>query len=291
MGRGDPNDGANQIVSGGANGVPGGGDDIVTRAGLAAPEGWLVTPHDGDGITADEVTAIINNAIAQADRTRAAIRLPLGTRAKFVFAVADRQGNIVGLFRQPDATIFSIDVAVAKARNVAYYAEPGAAPGDRPDRGRAAGDGVHQPHVPVRWASRGSRRASTSPRRGRSRSSTTTRSARTGSPGVQVGPPLPASAYQSVVGFDSFNPGTNFHDPFNILNQNGIVFFPGSSALYERGALIGGFGVSGDGVDQDDVTTVAGQTGFDAPLELRADQFIVRGVRLPYQKFNRNPEG
>ena len=77
------------------------------------------------------------------------------------------------------------------------------------------------------------------------------------------------------------------------MNQNGIVFFPGSSPLY-RGTqkqLIGGFGVSGDGVDQDDVMTVAGQAGFDAPLQLRADQVFVRGVRLPYQKFNRNPEG
>ena len=108
------------------------------------------------------------------------------------------------------------------------------------------------------------------------------------------GPPLPASAYQSVVGHDSFNPGTNFHDPFNILNQNGIVFFPGSSPLYRNSdgsPLIGGFGVSGDGVDQDDVTTVAGESGFNSPLALRADQVVFRDVRLPYQKFDRNPEG
>ncbi|MCI0704923.1 MAG: hypothetical protein L0241_28010, partial [Planctomycetia bacterium] len=110
--------------------------------------------------------------------------------------------------------------------------------------------------------------------------------------GRQVGAPLPASAYQSVVGFDSFNPGTNFRDPGNILNQNGIVFFPGSSPLYRNSqVLVGGFGVSGDGVDQDDVTTVGGQFGFDAPFPLRADQTIINGVRLPYQKFNRNPEG
>ena len=41
-----------------------------------------------------------------------------------VFAVCDRDGDIVGLFRMPDATIFSIDVAVAKSRNVNYYADP-----------------------------------------------------------------------------------------------------------------------------------------------------------------------
>jgi hypothetical protein len=56
--------------------------------------------------------------------------------------------------------------------------------------------------------------------------------------------------------------------------------------------LIGGFGVSGDGVDQDDVTTASGHAGFDVPdLLLRADEVFVNGVRLPYQKFNRNPEG
>src|SRR4029078_13288613 len=102
--------------------------------------------------------------------------------------------------------------------------------------------------------------------------------------GRLAGAPLPASAYQSVVGFDSFNPGTNFHHPFDVLNQNGTVFFPGSWPLYRAVALLGGFGVSGDGVDQDDVTTVGGQAGFDAPLPLRADQVIVARARRPSQK-------
>ena len=41
-----------------------------------------------------------------------------------VFAVTDKTGDVLGLYRMPDATFFSIDVAVAKARNVAYYADP-----------------------------------------------------------------------------------------------------------------------------------------------------------------------
>jgi hypothetical protein len=53
--------------------------------------------------------------------------------------------------------------------------------------------------------------------------------------------------------------------------------------------LIGGLGVSGDGVDQDDFVTSAGAAGFQAPTQMRADQVIVRGVRLPYFKFPRNP--
>src|SRR6185369_16890077 len=59
-----------------------------------------------------------------ANKTRAAIRLPAGQKTRMVIAVADKAGNVLGLYRMPDATVFSIDVAVAKARNTAYYADP-----------------------------------------------------------------------------------------------------------------------------------------------------------------------
>ncbi len=72
-------------------------------------------------------------------------------------------------------------------------------------------------------------------------------------------------------------------------NNSGIVFFPGSTGLYRNGVLIGGLGVSGDGVDQDDFVTSGGAAGFQAPANMRADQLLVRGVRLPYFKFPRNP--
>jgi hypothetical protein len=114
--------------------------------------------------------------------------------------------------------------------------------------------------------------------------------------GLEVGPPLPASAFQSVLGHDSFNPDTNFHDPFNPANQNGVVFFPGAIPLYKTDAtgnrvLVGALGVSGDGVDQDDVVTAAAATGYQPPADITADQYFFQGVRLPYIKFNRNPEG
>ena len=54
--------------------------------------------------------------------------------------------------------------------------------------------------------------------------------------------------------------------------------------------LVGGLGVSGDGVDQDDDVTFEAQNGFEPPPTVkRADQVFVRNVRLPYQKFNRQP--
>jgi hypothetical protein len=72
-------------------------------------------------------------------------------------------------------------------------------------------------------------------------------------------------------------------------NQNGVVFFPGSTPLYKGGALVGGLGISGDGVEQDDVVSSGGAQGFLPSPAIRADQVFVRGVRLPYFKFNRNP--
>jgi hypothetical protein len=84
------------------------------------------------------------------------------------------------------------------------------------------------------------------------------------------------------------NPCTNGHQPAN-PNQNGVVFFPGSVPLYKNGALVGGLGISGDGVEQDDFISGEASTAFAAPTGIRADQLVVRGVRLPYLKFPRNP--
>jgi uncharacterized protein GlcG (DUF336 family) len=280
LGIGNPGSGVNEPIDS-ANPA------LTLKNGTLVPEGFLVTPHGGVGITAAQVTQIIEQGVAQAQETRAAIRLPLDSLTRMVFAVTDKTGEVLGLFRMPDATVFSIDVAVAKARNVAYYADanalqpidqtPGVPPGtaftNRTFRYLAlprfpeGQDGA--PPGPFSILNDGGTDPTTA---------------------LNVGAPLPASAFQSVQGHDAFNPGTNFHDPLNPLNQNGIVFFPGSSPLYAGGVLIGGFGVSGDGVDQDDVVTFAGKQGFDVPDNvLRADQTFVNNVRLPYQKFNRQP--
>lgn len=275
-------------------GDPFSGTDVPVAPGmmyqesLTVPDGYLVQPQNGVGITSDQVRQIIEQGIAQAEKTRAAIRLPLDNRTKMVFAVCDLEGNVVGLYRMPDATVFSIDVAVAKARNVAYYANAARLQPADQVAGVPAGTAMTartfrylaQPRFPegIDGAPPGPfsiyNDGGSDPLTGR-----------------QVGPRLPASAYQSVLGFDSFNPGSNFRAPGNVANQNGIIFFPGSAPIYGPNQLIGGFGVSGDGVDQDDVVTALGATGFKVPAGvLRADEVFVRNVRLPYQKFNRNPE-
>jgi uncharacterized protein GlcG (DUF336 family) len=257
--------------------------------GKSVPEGFLVAPHNGVGVTAQDAIQITNNAIIQAEKTRAAIRLPLDTTAAMVIAVADRTGNIISLFRMPDATIFSIDVAVAKARNVNYYNDPtllqpiDQVPGVPP--GVAFTNRTFRylslPHFPEGIDPRGPGPFSILNDGGVDPNT-----------GLTVGPPKPSSSFVSVQGHDAFFPGTNFRDPVNPQFQNGIVFFPGSSGLYKNGAFIGGFGISGDGVDQDDVVTAAGAMGFEPSGNgvSRADQVALGGVRLPYQKFNRQPQ-
>jgi uncharacterized protein GlcG (DUF336 family) len=264
-----------------------------TRPGQIVPNGWLVTPHAGGNLTAADVIKIVADGVGRAEQTRAAIRLPINRITRMVFAVSDEAGNILGLYRMPDATIFSIDVAVAKARNVAYYNDAAQLQPQDQVKGVAPGTALTArtfryltlPHFPEGQDNYPSGPFSILNDGG------TTFAAK----GANVGPPLPASAFQSVQGFDAFNPGTNFHAKTNPANQNGIVFFPGSSGLYKTingfSTLVGGLGVSGDGVDQDDVITYSASLGFRPGTGVtRADMVKVRGVRLPYTKFNRQPE-
>ena len=265
-----------------------GGDLYLT--GNAVPEGWLVAAKSGVGITAAEVDQIISQGIAAAEKTRAAIRVPVGSRTKMVFAVTDTTGEVLGLYRMPDATVFSIDVAVAKARNTAYYADAAALQPEDQVSGVAPGVAftnrtfrfLAEPRFPsgVDGSDPGD-------------FSILNNSSINPATAENVGAPAVASAMNdTVLGYDAFNPGTNFHDASTPLErQNGVVFFPGSTPLYKSGALVGGFGVSGDGVDQDDVVTFLGAQGFlpQQNSTVAADQVFVDGVRLPYIKFLRNP--
>ena len=98
----------------------------------------------------------IDQGIAQAAITRAAIRLPLNSPTSMVFAVTDpATGEVLGLYRMPDSTIFSLDIAVAKARNVGYYNNP--AQLQPQDRVPGIPDGGPSPHAPsVTWSIRAS---------------------------------------------------------------------------------------------------------------------------------------
>lgn len=226
------------------------------------PEGDLIAPAAGllGGLSAGEVQSILDNAEATANTTRAAIRLPIGSRARMVIAVTDLDGTVIGLRRMTDATVFSIDVAVSKARNMVYFNSSARSAADLTQvpmgtavTNRTIGFGA-QPLFPP------------------------------GIDGSSAGP------FFSLYLQDIANPCTQgMQARAPNVNRSGIVFFPGSAGLYRNGVLAGGLGVSGDGVDQDDYVTNGGAAGFEAPTNIRADQVSINGVRLPYFKFPRNP--
>ena len=76
---------------------------------------------------------------------------------------------------------------------------------------------------------------------------------------------------------------------FCLPTGDGITAFPGSTPLYRNGVLIGGLGISGDGVDQDDYVTNAGASAFLPAPAIRCDQINFRGTPLPFFKFPRQP--
>jgi uncharacterized protein GlcG (DUF336 family) len=285
VGRGNPLNGVNQPVDGG-------GDALID--GKPVPSGWLVLPHAGiGGLTAADVARIIRQGIASSKQTRSPIRLPLNQQAQMTFAVTDVNGDVLGFYRPPDGLTDAIGVTVEKARNDFYYASNFLQPQD------------HLPGVPFGVAFTGrAYRFLAQPRYPLGQDGT--------QPGpwsiindggvnplngLQVGPPLPWTAFQSVFGYDAFHPDTNFRwtqsGASRVENQNGVAFFPGGAAIYKNGRLVGGDGVSGEGVDQNDVETAASVSGYEPQLFgiLRSDQVFFRGVKLPYLKFNRNPRG
>jgi uncharacterized protein GlcG (DUF336 family) len=249
------------------------------------------TAPGANALTAGEVGTIITHAAQQANITRAAIRQPLGSNARVTIAVVDTAGVVLGIFRQQDAPVFGFDVAVQKARTAAFFSSANAAAslqsaGLGSYVGRAAADGLrldgtiafsdraggflHRPFFPD-----GINDTLAGP------FSTTLADWSPFNVGLQLdlirtnflaslgGAPVPCTSIPSL--------------------PNGIQIFPGSVPLYKNGALVGAVGVSGDGVDQDDLIAAAGANGFSPPAAIRSDQIFVRGVRLPFLKFPRSP--
>ncbi|MGE0102117.1 MAG: heme-binding protein [Blastocatellales bacterium] len=246
-------------------------------------------------LTAAEVNTIITQATQQAYRTRAAIRRPLGSPAEVNIAVVDTNGVVLGLFSTRDAPIFGFDVSVQKARTAAFFSNPNAGALLRTAEGgkfAKFADAALADGLKLDGAFAFSDRAG----------------------GFLSRPFFPDGIDGTANG--PFSKPIDIWSPFNTGLQsalvktalvnilsgipaasctaipslpNGIQIFPGSVPLYRNGVLIGGIGISGDGIDQDDIIASAGSVGFEAPEAIRADQIFVRGVRLPYVKFPRHP--
>jgi uncharacterized protein GlcG (DUF336 family) len=244
-----------------------------------------------NALAGSDVQRIINQAAQQADITRAAIRQPLGSAARVTIAVVDVDGNVLGIFRTTDAPVFGFDVSVQKARTAAFFSNRNAGAllrtagfGSYVDRANADGlrlDGA------IAFSDRAAGFLS-----------------RPFYPdGLNPNPAGPFS--REITEWSVFNDGLQLDlIRTNLLAAlggadvrcttipnvpNGIQIFPGSVPLYKNGELVGAIGISGDGVDQDDLIAAAGANGFEPPAAIRADQTIVRGTRLPFLKFPRSP--
>ncbi|WP_339670711.1 heme-binding protein [Dasania marina] len=90
-----------------------------------------------------------------------------------------------------------------------------------------------------------------------------------------------------------FDPATLSFTATGTTNQmaNGSQIFPGSVPIYSGSTLVGGIGVSGDGVDQDDMISFLGVHNAgqrlsgainNAPRAMRADNLTPQGVRLRF---------
>lgn len=289
----------------------------------------------GQPITAGEARAILEEAFAVLSRARAQIRRPLDSRMQATISLVDTNGQILGIVRSPDGPIFGTDVSLQKARTAAFFSNA-----------VAANELLATPSVPgvtdIPGYVTGVRTFLNDPNALTGAFAFADRSggnlSRPFFPDGEAGrPPGPFS-----VPIENFSPfavglqvdlvvpnllqhlafiasgGTSADTPARCTQtpaalgasnrlQNGIQIFPGSVPIYRGDQLIGGIGVSGDGIDQDDMVSFLGLNNAgvrlgslgNAPRAIRADQIVVdlgdaqvrlRYVNCPFAPFLDTPE-
>jgi uncharacterized protein GlcG (DUF336 family) len=267
-------------------------------------------------LTAAEVRAVLEEAFTVLTRARAQIRRPLDSRMQASISVVDTHGEVLGIVRSPDAPIFGIDVSLQKARTAMFFSNSQAA-----SNLMSAGGGV-APFVQAMRTFLGDTSSLTGNFAYGNRS--VGNLARPYFPDGELGrPPGPLS--RPIEDFNPFAVGlqvqlvaaniiqhaqfvsgasptdtaqrcTALPDTAQGQNrlENGIQIFPGSVPIYRGSQLVGGIGVSGDGIDQDDMVSFLGLNNGgarvggigNAPKDRRADRIVVNvgsaQVRLRY---------
>ena len=284
------------------------------------------------GPSANEVSRIIEEGIRVANRARAQIRRPLGSAAEVSVVVVDLEGEVLGLARTPDAPVFGTDVAVQKARGALLFSRTDAAAllAGLPDAQYLSPAGARSPMAAYVGALRDfvGEGGALDGRIAWSMRAISNLHRPTFPDGIDGTPHGPLSK-----GFDTwspFNVGFQLDLVYNQLvkaaatgdtspgcagraalgapagapdaglglARNGIQIFPGGMPLYRNGVLVGAVGVSGDGVDQDDMVALLGVanatrslgTGLShAAASMRADTLSPLGVRLRYAQCPQSP--
>jgi uncharacterized protein GlcG (DUF336 family) len=273
----------------------------------------------GGQLTGGEVEALLDSALTTASRTRAAIRTPRDTAARVSIYVVDSRGSVLGFARSPDAPLFGIDVALQKARTAALMSSS--------DAGAVLG-GYGANFARVTGRALDGSIAITS----RAVGNLARPFLPDGIDGTGPGPfskPFPGSwsvfntglqldiifgAVAAPVVSPGSKPSGCAGGGFGNRVRNGIQIFAGGVPLYRGSTLIGAIGVSGDGIDQDDMVAFYGASrrgldyaghagvgdpvlGFNAPPEMRIDKLDlpqadlrIRYVQCPEGPFIRDNE-
>lgn len=261
----------------------------------------------GAPISQAEARAILEEAFTIMSRARAQIRRPLDSRAQVSITLVDTRGQILGIVRSPDAPVFGIDVSAQKARTATFFSGP-----------FAASDLGADPSADVRSFVQKTRDFFADPAALTGKTAIAARTvgnlARPYFPDGEVGRPngpfsRPISQWSPLsTGLQSaliignigqhltFVQGGSATDtpqrctflpdvaPGQNRLQNGIQIFPGGVPIYRNGRLVGGIGVSGDGIDQDDMIAFLGTHNGavkaggglgNAATSIRADQLVV----------------
>lgn len=269
------------------------------------------------GLTERDVRELLRSALAVAVITRAQIRRPLGTSAQVNISVVDGKGEVLGLVRTADAPMFGADVAVQKARSAVLFSSTTAG------NAIAALPTVTYPTVPPQTVTLDRYVVATKTLLNRPNALADGTAFTSRALGNLARPFFPDGINGRAATPGSLStPFASAWSPFNIgLQQdliaaalvtavldptfpagnctglpqarNGIQLFPGGVPIYRGSVLVGAIGVSGDGVDQDDMIAALGLqrgatllgTGLNhAPAAIRADQIapLGEGSRLRY---------
>lgn len=220
-------------------------------------------------LTQPEVIQILAETIRVANRTRGQIRLPLGSQSHVNISVVDTNGAILGLIRTPDAPVFGTDVAVQKARSSMFFSRTDAAA--TLNAQAAFNNGPISQYVTNAQTLLGG----TAFANGIAYSNRALGLlARPFFPdGINANGPGPFSlnfntawspfndglqldlvAAQVVANIGSASPAS----PCSAVSANGIQIFSGGFPIYRNNTLVGGIGISGDGIDQDGLISFLG---------------------------------
>jgi uncharacterized protein GlcG (DUF336 family) len=293
-------------------------------------------------LTSQNVTDILRQSISVGNKSRSQIRLPLGAATAHVSeAVVDTNGTILGILMPEDPAVFSIDVALQKARTTAFFVSKEAAA----DLNTTFSSYVKKTQSLIPFATKGAIFADGSALTPRALGNLARPLFPDGIQNKGAGPlSLP---YQTngifKVGINQWSPFNDglqldlvFTDflysitnPFNVLIgapvqpiqdcatslspeatnpqgtqgtipkgslANGIQIFPGSVPIYKNGVFVGALGGSGDGVDQDDMTTFLGvyqaRGVSNANLAIRSNKIVIpnrnlalRFIQCPFRPF------